>query len=80
MLSTSWLDQEFILSQVEDISQLLLTGDGVVAMDPINPKHSELMIKEIKEVTDEPIKFIIMSHNHWDHSGGNGLFREKEPR
>jgi len=59
------------------VSVFVVTGDGVVAMESVNPKHSAAMIKDIKEVTDEPIKFLIQSHNHWDHTGGNGLFRDE---
>ena len=57
------------------ISAFVVTGEGVVAMDSMNPKHAAAMIKDIKEVTEEPIKYLILTHNHWDHSGGNGLFR-----
>jgi len=59
------------------ISVFVVTGNGVVATDPMNPRHAKAMIEAIKEVTNEPIKYLIHTHNHWDHAGGNGLFRDE---
>lgn len=59
------------------ISLFVVTGAGVVAVEPASVAQSSAMIEAIKEVTDEPIKYIIHTHDHWDHGGGNGLWREE---
>ncbi len=57
-------------------SMFVVTNDGVIVMEPINTKHSTAMLKAIRSVTDQPIRYLIHSHNHWDHSGGGQVFRD----
>ena len=33
------------------------------------------MLEAIAEVTDEPVKFLLHSHNHWDHGSGGAVWR-----
>ena len=58
-------------------SMVLVTDEGVIAIDPMKPKHSEVMLQAIKAVTDQPIKYLIYSHNHWDHSAGGQVFKDE---
>ncbi len=58
-------------------SMVLVTDEGVIIGDPINPGHSEVMLQAIEEITDQPIKYVIYSHNHWDHSGGGQVFKNE---
>ncbi len=52
----------------------IVTDEGVIATDPMNPKAAKLLKKEIAKVTDKPIRYVIYSHNHHDHiSGGTVL-------
>jgi cyclase len=48
--------------------------DGIVIVDdqfaPLAPK----IIQALKGITDKPIKFIINTHYHGDHVGGNEIF------
>jgi glyoxylase-like metal-dependent hydrolase (beta-lactamase superfamily II) len=48
--------------------------DGIVIVDdqfaPLAPKIKEAL----KAITDKPIKFIINTHYHGDHTGGNEVF------
>jgi glyoxylase-like metal-dependent hydrolase (beta-lactamase superfamily II) len=32
---------------------------------------------EIRKVTDKPVKFVIYSHNHWDHVAGAKIFKDQ---
>lgn len=45
--------------------------DGVLLIDdqfaPLTAKH----IEAIKAITDKPVRFLINTHYHWDHVGGN---------
>ena len=53
--------------------------DGVVLVDdqfaPLAPKIREAL----KGITDKPIKFVINTHFHGDHTGGNAQFSSDAP-
>lgn len=57
-------------------SMFVVTTDGVVAVESINTKHATAFLKAITEVTDQPVKYLIQTHNHWDHTGGGQVFRD----
>jgi glyoxylase-like metal-dependent hydrolase (beta-lactamase superfamily II) len=57
-------------------SLFVVTTDGVIAIEPVNTKHAEGMVVAIKSVTDQPIRYLLHSHNHWDHSSGGQIFRD----
>jgi len=47
-----------------------LTPDGVILVDcKFEPMHDDIVAK-VKSLTDKPIKYVILTHNHADHSGG----------
>ena len=58
-------------------SLFVTTGDGVVVIEPANPNHAKALLQAIRSVTDEPIKYLLHSHNHWDHTGGLVALRQK---
>ena len=50
----------------------LLTGsDGVILIDDALESFSDLMIKAVEEHTQAPVDFVINTHVHGDHIGGN---------
>lgn len=55
----------------------IVTDEGVIATDPMNPKAAELLKSEIRKVTDQPVKYVIYSHNHHDHISGGIAFEEE---
>lgn len=54
----------------------IVTDEGVIATDPMNPKAAGLLMQEIKKVTDKPVKYVVYSHQHWDHISGGKIFKE----
>ncbi len=54
---------------------VVVTDEGVIVTDPINPAAAREMMAEIRKLTDRPVKFVIYSHNHWDHISGAGIFK-----
>ena len=54
----------------------LVTSEGVIATDPISPDAAAAMMDEIKKVTDKPVKYVIYTHNHYDHTLGGKIFKE----
>lgn len=51
--------------------------DGVIVTDPTNPAHAQAMADAVAEVTDKPIRYVIYSHQHWDHSLGGQIFKDR---
>ena len=56
-------------------NMFVVTDEGVIATDPMNPKAAGILMKEIRKVTDKPIKYVVYSHNHWDHILGGKVFK-----
>jgi len=54
---------------------MMLTGpDGVLMVDAQNRQVAEKTLKAIRSVTDAPIKVLVNSHIHPDHTGANAFF------
>src|SRR5215470_16747282 len=49
---------------------VLLTNDGVVLIDSKNDRTHDDVVAKVKSLTDKPIKYLVLTHNHADHSGG----------
>ena len=56
-------------------SMFLVTDDGVVAFETVNSSHSEKLLAAIAGVTDQPVRFAMHTHNHWDHASGGAVFQ-----
>lgn len=52
--------------------------DGVVIIDSQFAPLHEKIVAEIKKLTDKPIRFLINTHYHGDHTGGNAKFGMKD--
>jgi glyoxylase-like metal-dependent hydrolase (beta-lactamase superfamily II) len=57
-------------------SMFVVTSDGVIAVEPVNSQHAKGLLEAINFVTDQPVRYLLHSHNHWDHSGGGQIFRD----
>ncbi len=57
-------------------SGIVVTDDGVAVIDPMNTPHAERTLQAIQGMTDQPIRYVIYSHNHWDHIGGGQVFKD----
>jgi glyoxylase-like metal-dependent hydrolase (beta-lactamase superfamily II) len=54
----------------------VVTDDGVVVIDALGtPKLGKRIIATIKTVTDKPIRYLIVTHNHPDHAYGAIAFK-----
>ncbi len=56
-------------------NMIVVTDNGVIISDPLNPLAAKMMMGEIKKLTDKPVKYVIYSHNHWDHISGAEVFK-----
>lgn len=60
----------------EYFSLFIVTPDGVITIESVDSRHATGMIDAIKEITDQPIKYLLHSHNHWDHASGGQVFKD----
>jgi cyclase len=53
----------------------VVTAQGVVLIDTgNNPPETRILQNFIKSVTDQPVRYVVITQNHGDHSGGTPLF------
>ena len=58
----------------------ILTEDGVVMFDTSGtPASGQAIVAEVRKLTDKPVLYVINSHWHWDHWGGNQVFKAAFP-
>jgi glyoxylase-like metal-dependent hydrolase (beta-lactamase superfamily II) len=50
-----------------------LTDDGVVLIDAKYARAHDDVVAKVKSLTDKPIKYVVLTHNHGDHSEGAPL-------
>jgi cyclase len=50
---------------------VLITNEGVILVDDKYPVDADNIVAEVKKLTNQPIKYVINTHHHADHSGGN---------
>ena len=58
------------------VSVLMVTDEGVIATDPINAEAAAWLNEEIKRQFGQPIKYVIYSHDHFDHVAGGAAFED----
>lgn len=58
----------------------VLTADGVVVVDPgSSVQTGEMVLRQIRKVTDRPVIAVLNTHVHGDHWLGNQALREAYP-
>ena len=71
------------MSQVGGNIGVFMTDEGVLVVDDNYYRQerngqtvalAEAVVAEIKKLTSQPIRFIINTHHHSDHAGGNPVF------
>jgi glyoxylase-like metal-dependent hydrolase (beta-lactamase superfamily II) len=55
----------------------MVTPEGVIATDPLTTRDAKALREEIRKVTDKPVKYVVYSHNHWDHVRGGQIFKDE---
>jgi glyoxylase-like metal-dependent hydrolase (beta-lactamase superfamily II) len=54
----------------------LITNEGVVLVDDKFEVDSNNIVAEVKKLTSQPIRYVINTHHHGDHSGGNAKLQQ----
>ena len=64
------------IGKLNDANALVVvTSQGVVVVDTgNNPPETRILQQFIRSVTQEPVRYVIITQNHGDHTGGTPLF------
>jgi glyoxylase-like metal-dependent hydrolase (beta-lactamase superfamily II) len=58
------------------VSVFLVTPEGVIAADPINAEAATWLEAEIRDRFGMEVKYLVLSHDHADHSAGGEVFAD----
>ena len=61
------------------VSLFIVTDEGVIATDPssqFDPVRAERYKAAIAGVTDQPVRYLVYSHDHSDHATGGAVFAD----
>lgn len=56
---------------------LSVGDDGIFVVDDQFDELNEKIVKAIRDISDQPIEFLVNTHWHGDHTGGNEAFATK---
>jgi len=59
----------------------IVTGAGVVVIDALaSPRQGEALLRTIRRVTRQPVRWLVLTHHHPDHHFGAIVFRKAGAR
>ena len=56
---------------------VLVTKDGVILIDDKFLRDADEILNKVKSITSVPVRYILNTHHHGDHTGGNERFLAK---
>lgn len=62
-------------------SVVIVANDGVLVFDANGtPSAAEAVLAEIRKLTKAPVKYLVLSHWHWDHWYGAEVYKRAFPK
>src|SRR5262245_19137404 len=56
-------------------SCVIVNAEDVLIVDShVSPEAARVLLREIKTITDKPVRFLVNTHFHYDHANGNQVF------
>jgi cyclase len=62
------------LSVVGNSSIIVNDTDVIVVDDHVSPAAASVLLDELKDITNKPVRTVINTHFHYDHAHGNQVF------
>ena len=70
-------DLYFLYDETSSNSAFLITDEGVLVVDTRqHPRDGQDLLERIRKFTDKPVKWVVNTHFHGDHTYGNSIFKE----
>lgn len=72
-------DNVYVFRYGNSQAMFVVTSAGVIVTDPIGygrPQAVTTYLDEIKKVTNQPVRYVIYSHHHFDHIAGGKPFKD----
>ena len=64
-------DQLYMISGEGGNVAVYVTSDGVLLVDDMFDRNHADILAQVKSVTDQPIRYVVNTHQHDDHAGGD---------
>jgi glyoxylase-like metal-dependent hydrolase (beta-lactamase superfamily II) len=58
------------------VSAFMVTSEGIVLVEPVGPEHATWLKGELDRRFGVPVRYVIYSHSHGDHSSGAAVFKD----
>jgi cyclase len=72
--------KEPLRDPIEGNALFIVNDEDVIVVDAaLFPSSARRMIAELRKLTDKPVRYLINTHWHDDHHGGNAVYRELWP-
>ncbi len=73
-----WRDP--LADPIEGNALFIVNDEDVVVVDSgLLPSSARIMARELGKLTTKPVRYVVNTHWHNDHVGGNGVYRELWP-
>jgi len=53
---------------------VLVTNEGVLLVDDKFERDFEGIMRIVRSITDQPVRYVVNTHHHGDHTGSNAMF------
>src|SRR5687767_15138348 len=64
-------DDLFMISGEGGNVAVYVTGEGVILVDDMFDRNHADILAQVKSITDKPIRYVMNTHQHDDHAGGD---------
>ena len=60
------------------VNSVVVLGDDAVAVidTQVNAPMARRLLAHVRALSDKPLRWVVNTHYHWDHTAGNGVFRD----
>ena len=55
-------------------SLVVISGNDVMVTDPSTDQRATALKEFVASLTSNPVNYVVLSHEHYDHAGGTGVF------
>lgn len=62
------------LMVVSNAGIVINENDVLVVDSHATPAAAAALLRELREITDKPVRYVVNSHFHWDHAHGNQIY------